>query len=229
MIATSAPELAALAQVLASDARATMTLAMLDGRAWTLSELAAVAGVSRPTASEHIDRLVQAGLVEEVRQGRHRYARLGDAHVAETIEAFAALTDRVRPAPASLRAQRADRALRLGRSCYRHLAGQLGVALCDGMRKEGLLADDWTLTRAGRDWLLELGIVLPPASRRPLVRPCLDWTERRDHLAGVAADELLSALLRERWVIRQPDSRAIVLTPDGERGLGQLIEDALTA
>ena len=229
MVRTSAPELAALAQVLASDARAAMTLAMLDGRAWTPSELAVAAQVARPTASEHVDRLVAAGLVEEVRQGRHRYVRLRDGRVAETIEAFAALTDRVRPAGASLRAQRADTALRQGRSCYRHLAGRLGVALADGLRRDGLVTAEWTLTKAGRDWLGELGVVLPARPTRPLVRPCLDWTERREHLAGLAADELLAALVRLGWVERRAESRAVALTAEGRRGLAGRLDEALTA
>ena len=226
-MATSAPELASLAQALASDARAAMTLALLDGRAWTLTELAATAQVARPTASEHVDRLVDARLVEEVRQGRHRYVRIRDAHVAETIEAFAALTDRTRPAASSLRSQRADEAMRAARTCYRHLAGRLGVSLCDGLRRQGLVTEDWTLDDTGRDWLRELGVVLPTAPPRPLVRPCLDWTERREHLAGLAADELLTALVRLRWISRRAGSRAVGLTPDGARGLAGLVDGPL--
>jgi len=220
---TSAPDLAAVAQALASDARAAMVLALLDGRAWTLSELAAAAGVGRPTASEHVDQLVAARLVEELRQGRHRYLRLPGPEVAEAVESLAALSDRVRPAAPSLRAQRVDRALREARSCYGHLAGRLGVQLCDGLRAAGHVSPDWTLTASGRRWLGSLGVELPHRPRRPLVRPCLDWTERREHLAGVAADELLTTLERRRFVERVRGSRAVRLTGPGREALGNLL------
>lgn len=225
MPTTSAPDLAAIAQVLASDARAAMLLALLDGRAWTLSELAGAAGVSRPTASEHVDRLVGAGLVEEVRQGRHRYLRLAGPTVAEGVESLAALSGRVRPAAPTLRAQRADQALRAGRSCYRHLAGRLGVALCGGLVDHGYVSPAWTLTDAGERWLESIDVRLPAASRRPLLRPCLDWTERREHLAGVVADELLTTFTRHGWVDRSPGSRAVRLTDTGREVLGRLLPE----
>ena len=213
-----------------------MILTLLDGRAWTLTELAFAAQVARPTASEHLDRLVAAGLVEEVRQGRHRYVRISDGSTAETIEAFAALSKRVRPPAPTLRAHRADRALREGRSCYRHLAGRLGVALCDGMINQELISADWTLTEAGRTWLADIGLAIPgtagspgsgPGSvrRRSLLRPCLDWTERRDHLAGALADQMLDEFCTRGWLRRTSNSRAVELTASGKVSIG----DVLTA
>jgi DNA-binding transcriptional ArsR family regulator len=219
MSSASAPDLAAAAQVLASEARASMALALLDGRAWTLTELARAANIGLSTASAHVDQLVGARLFEEVRQGRHRYLRIAGPAVAETIESLATLTDGVRPAQQSLKAQRTDRALREARSCYHHLAGRLGVALCDGARSLGYVAPDWTLTSSGGEWLAGLGVELPSATNRPLVRPCLDWTERREHLAGVAADLLLATLVREAWITRAKDSRAVRLTPSGVAAL----------
>ncbi|WP_344042699.1 winged helix-turn-helix domain-containing protein [Nocardioides panacihumi] len=232
MSMTSAPDLATVAHALANQARATMILTLLDGRAWTLTELAFAAQVARPTASEHVDRLVAAGLVEEVRQGRHRYVRISDGSTAETIEALAALSKRVRPPAPTLRAHRADRALREGRSCYRHLAGRLGVALCDGMISQELISADWTLTEAGRNWVADIGLMIPsttgsPGSvrRRPFLRPCLDWTERRDHLAGALADQMFDEFCTRGWLRRTSSSRAVELTASGRVAIG----DVLTA
>jgi DNA-binding transcriptional ArsR family regulator len=219
MATGSTSDLAVAAQALANEARAVMVLALLDGRAWTQTELARAGGVSASTASSHVDQLLDAGIVEELRQGRHRYVRIAGPRVAETIEALASLTEREQLPASSYRAQRVDRALREARSCYRHLAGRLGVALCDGVRAAGYVAPDWTLTVSGRDWLTRLGIDLPASTRRPLVRPCLDWTERREHLAGVAADALLSAALDQGWVTRIGSSRAVRLTPNGSDAL----------
>ena len=232
---TSAPDLAAVAQALANRARATMILALLDGRAWTLTELATAAQVARPTASEHLDMLVAVGLVGEVRQGRHRYVRITDGTTAETIEALAALTERIQPPAPTLRAQRADQAMREGRSCYRHLAGRLGVALCDGMINQGPISADWTLTGVGQAWITELGIPHPdpagggassaprPGRGRPLLRPCLDWTQRREHLAGVLADQMFDAFCQRDWLERSPTSRAVRLTPSGNAAIGDLL------
>ena len=229
MANASAPDLAVVAGALASDARATMVLALLDGRAWTLTELARASGTAASTASEHVDRLVAAGLLEEVRQGRHRYLRIAGSQVAETVEALAALTDRVRPAEQSLGGQRADAALREARVCYRHLAGRLGVALCDGARAAGFVTTDWALTDLGRAWLTGLGVTLPTAPRRPLIRPCLDWTERREHLAGVVGDELLSTCLDRGWLTRRRGSRHVVVSDTGRAALEQVLDGARVA
>ncbi len=200
-----------------------MMLAALDGLAWTATELAEVAGVSRPSASEHLHQLVDAGFLAEVRQGRHRYVRIEDPAVAETVEALAALSGDLRPAGASLRAQRADRELREARTCYRHLAGRLGVALCVGLREHGYVDGGWGLTEPGRDWFHSLGITLPDAGRRPLLRPCLDWTERREHLAGVAADALLETMRAKHRIEPGASRRAVRLTETGRTELAHLI------
>ncbi|SDM64500.1 ArsR/SmtB family transcription factor [Allokutzneria albata] len=209
------PELAALAGLLADETRAAMCLALLDKRAWTAGELAQLCGVARSTASEHISKLIAGGLLDERRQGRHRYVRLADDDVASLIETMSA---HVRPAAVSgLRQHRANAALARGRTCYDHLAGRLGVAITDAMTTRGLLRRDtgFALTAAGLDWFAELGMSLPDREKRPLVRSCLDWTERRDHLAGPAAARLCQVVLEREWAVRIGSKRAVRVTPLG--------------
>ncbi|HVW42495.1 MAG TPA: helix-turn-helix domain-containing protein [Amycolatopsis sp.] len=196
--------LAEVAAVLAEPSRATMCLALLDGRAWTIGELARAAGVGPSTASEHVSRLREAGFVSGVRQGRHRYVRLANPGVAELVEHLAQHAGQ-RPArglTASLRARR----LAFARTCYDHLAGTLGVAIRDGMVRGGLvtLDDGPALTRHGREVLTGLGVVVPSRGRRPMLRDCLDWTERRDHLAGALPAALLSRAVEAGWLTRDP-------------------------
>ncbi|MBU2662479.1 winged helix-turn-helix domain-containing protein [Actinoplanes bogorensis] len=218
---TSASELARLASLLADESRAAMCLALLDGRAWTAGELAGQAGVAASTATEHLHRLVQGGLLVERKQGRHRYVQLADPAAAQLIEDLAARLD---PRPArvtGLRAATASAALRRGRTCYDHLAGQLGVAVTDAMTARGLLDQDggFALTPYGKEWLVDrLDLDLRSRSR-PLARGCLDWTERRQHLAGLAGARLCETFLERRWVTRIGSGRAVRLTADGRAAL----------
>jgi DNA-binding transcriptional ArsR family regulator len=197
--------LAEVAAVLAEPARATMCLALIDGRAWTVGELARAAGVAPSTGSEHVSKLVDAGFVETLRQGRHRYVRIADPHVAELIERLAEHADQ-RPQTglrASLRAQR----LAVARTCYDHLAGTLGVLVRDGMIRLGLVetTNGLAITPTGREVLDRLGVRTPPATGRPLLRDCLDWTERREHLGGAVAAALLNRALEASWLDRGAD------------------------
>ena len=218
----TAPALARLAALLADDTRAAFCLALLDGRAWTAGELAARAGVAPATATGHLHKLVAAGLLSEQRQGRHRYVRLAGPQVAHLIEDLAA---HLPPAPAparTLRAATASAALARGRTCYDHLAGSLGVAVTDALERTGRLSRDagFALTPAGLRWLDGL----PPvrASRRPLVRSCLDWTERREHLAGAAGASVCAYLIGQGWVARVGTGRAVRVTPAGGPALTEL-------
>jgi len=216
-------DLAALASLFADETRAAFLLALLDGRAWTAGELARWAGVAASTASEHLGKLVAGGVLAEERQGRPRYVRLADAGVAHLVEDLAARAEPVvAEAPRSLRAASAGRAMARGRTCYDHLAGRLGIAITDAMTGRGLLRQDtgFALTDGGLDWFADLGIPLAPGrARRPLARGCLDWTERRPHLAGLAGAALCRHALDAGWCVRIGSERAVKVTPAGERAL----------
>jgi DNA-binding transcriptional ArsR family regulator len=213
-------KLAEVAAVLADNSRATMCLALIDGRAWTVTELAHAARIAPSTASEHVRTLTDAGFVRSLRQGRHRYIRLADLHVAELIEKLASHAGP--EPPRGLRASVRARRLAQARTCYDHLAGRLGVALRDGMLAEGLLndRDGLAVTRQGRNTLAELGVDLPN-SRRPLLRDCLDWTERREHLAGALPAAILHRALDAGWLHRDPH-RAITINEDAWLALALL-------
>jgi len=211
---TEGQELAAWARMLADATRATVCLALLDGRAWTATELARLAKVSRPTISEHLNLLVDGGLLTEVRQGRHRYVKLAGPDTAELIEGLAALAPRRTEVANSLSAVSKRDAFARARTCYDHLAGKLGVALADAMTERGLLdwSDGITLTPEGSAWLDDLGIVVEARRGRPAVRSCLDVTERRPHLAGAVGAALCSHALQQGWVTHIPGGRALKVT-----------------
>lgn len=221
-----APLLARLAALLADETRAACLLALLDGRSWTAGELARHAGVAASTLSEHLGKLVAGGMLAEERQGRHRYVRLADARIAQLVEDLAA---QVAPAdavpPRTLRKSSAGSAMARGRTCYDHLAGRLGIAVTDALTARGLLVQDtgFALTDAGLCWFAEVGIALDRAGRRPLARACLDWTERRPHLAGVAGAALCRHALDTGWCERIGSERAVRVTATGERALGELL------
>lgn len=219
--------LAALASLIADETRAACLLALLDGRAWTAGELARHAGVAASTLSEHLGKLVAGGLLTEERQGRHRYVRLADARVAGLVEDLAGQVPpaAVRRSPRSLRESSAGSAMARGRTCYDHLAGRLGIALTDALTLRGLLRQDtgFALTDAGVEWFGAAGIPLEPSSRRPLARACLDWTERRPHLAGAAGAALCRHALDAGWCVRIGSERAVKVTPSGERELSALL------
>ncbi|MFD9195093.1 ArsR/SmtB family transcription factor [Streptomyces phaeochromogenes] len=218
--------LAALASLVADETRAGFLLALLDGRAWTAGELARHAGVAASTASEHLGKLVGGGLLAEERQGRHRYVRLADARVAQLVEDLAAQvapTAAVRPR--TLREAGAGSAMARGRTCYDHLAGRLGIAVTDALTGLGLLRQDtgFALTDEGVRWFDGLGVPLVRTGRRPIARACLDWTERRPHLAGVAGAALCRHALDTGWCVRIGSERAVKVTAEGERALSELL------
>ncbi|WP_406112734.1 ArsR/SmtB family transcription factor [Kitasatospora purpeofusca] len=231
--------LARLAALLADPTRAAFCTALLDGRAWTAGELARHAGVAPSTASEHLSRLIGGGLLAEERQGRHRYVRLAGPEVATLIEDLSSFAPPAgtpggptavgSPAPRSLRESTRLSAEARARTCYDHLAGRLGVTVGDAVLARGLVTeeDGPTLTALGRTWLTGLGAELPPragrAGARPVVRTCLDWTERRNHLGGAFGALLCRTALDRDWVQRIGSGRALRVTPDGERALRELL------
>lgn len=228
---TAAAALADLAALLADRTRAQFCLALLDGRAWAASELAALAGVRPPTASEHLTRLVEGGLLTERRSGRHRYVQLTSPEVAQLVEDLAARAAPPAARPIGLRAVSASAALANGRTCYDHLAGRLGVAITDALTARGLLdrAGGFAMSPAGLIWLRdELGFA-PRTSRRPLARDCLDWTERRSHLGGQAGAHIKTVLQDRGWIAPRGTGRAVRLTPAGASALRDLLGVELPA
>lgn len=221
-----APLLARLAGLLADETRAACLLALLDGRAWTAGELARHAGVAASTLSEHLGKLVAGGVLAEERQGRHRYVRLADARIAQLVEDLAA---QVAPdavvRPRGLSASSAGSAMARGRTCYDHLAGRLGITVTDALGARGLLLQEtgFALTEAGLRWFDGAGIGLDRGGRRPLARACLDWTERRPHLAGVAGAALCRHAFDAGWCERIGSERAVRVTATGERALADLL------
>ncbi|MBQ0901206.1 helix-turn-helix transcriptional regulator [Micromonospora sp. U21] len=219
--------LAELAALLADGTRAGICLALLDGRAWTAGELARRAGVAPSTASDHLTRLVRGGLLVEERQGRHRYLRLAGPSVAQLIESLAGHAPAA-PAPTgSLRATIAGAALAYARTCYDHLAGRLGVLMYDALLDDGRLdrASGLTLTPDGWAWAAGLGVPVDVlrSARRPVVRDCLDWTERRPHLAGALGAALCRRFAELGWTTRST-GRAVRLTPTGRPALADTLD-----
>lgn len=226
--------LAETAGLLADRTRAAFCQALLDGRAWTAGELARHAGVRPSTASEHLTRLIQGGLLAEERQGRHRYVRLAGPEAASLIEALASYAPDTSGTsgasgaarPRTLRQSTRHSAEARARTCYDHLAGHLGVTLADAMLTRRLVSDDSGLavTPAGHAWLTDaLGYQPPARARRPLVRSCLDWTERRPHLAGALGAALCTAALERQWVRRIGSGRALKITPTGTEAFHELL------
>ncbi|MCW3476163.1 ArsR/SmtB family transcription factor [Limobrevibacterium gyesilva] len=215
--------LAETAALVGDPARANMLGALMDGRALTASELAGVAGVAPQTASGHLARLAQAGLLAVASQGRHRYYRLASPGVARMLEAIMAVAEAapraVRPVVTGPR----DAALRAARTCYDHLAGGLGVALADALTERGhveLSADGGVLTDAGAAFLRGLGVTFDGAARprrggRVFCRPCLDWSERRPHVAGAVGAALCARCFENGWIRRLDGTRAVAVTPAG--------------
>jgi len=215
------------AALIADPARAAILMALMDGRAHPASTLAYAANLSPQAASNHLAKLLDGGMVLVEAEGRHRYYRLARPEIAAALEALQALAPRVRAIdePRSPEARR----LRAARTCYDHLAGRLGVAIAQAMEARGLLSAPanepagklYGLTEAGARWFEEFGVDLPAAMprHRPPARRCLDWTERRHHLAGPLGAALLKRLLALGWVIRNPGNRAVTVTPAGAEGL----------
>lgn len=212
--------LAHVAAMIGEPARAAMLGALLGGEALPAGELARRAGVTPGTASAHLTRLVDGGLLARRRVGRHRYFALASADVAAALEALG----RIAPAPAPIAPREATNgSLRFARTCYDHLAGVLGVLVTERMLDRGLIRerDGFELTSAGDSWLVTLGIDAAELrrGRRAIARPCLDWTERRNHLAGAAAAAIATTLLDRRWLARVNGTRAVRLTLTGREGL----------
>src|SRR5215469_5015471 len=219
------PDIAPVAALVGDPARANILVALLGGKALTASELAAEAGVTAQTASSHLAKLESGGLVARLRQGRHRYFRLAGEDVAGLLESLMGVAARaghlrVRPGPQ-------DPAMRRARICYDHLAGEMGVRLYDSLAARRCLAvgdGRLALSRTGRKFVLEMGIALDALlrNRRPLCRSCLDWSMRREHLAGSLGAAFLDRFYALGWATRDRGSRAVLFNPRGERAFETL-------
>ena len=224
-------DMAAIAALIGDPARANILCALLDGRALTASELAYAAHVTPQTASGHLGKLAAAKLIVPAQQGRHRYFRLAGAHIAAMLESISAVAS---IAPPRLRPIRIDDQMRKARMCYDHIAGELGVTLADALQEHRhieLAEDGGVVTDSGEVFFKNLGIDLAAArgSRRVFCRPCVDWSERRYHLAGAVGSAIAQRLMALRWISRKRDGRALTITPVGwsniERAFGCSLHD----
>ena len=217
--------IAEVAALVGDPARANMLAALMDGRALTATDLAHVAGVRPATASGHLARLTQGGLLASTSQGRHRYFRLASREVAQMLEGIMAVA--AEPRSTHRATPRIDPALREARTCYDHLAGRLGVALADALVARGavvLTEEAGEVTEAGHTLLQAFGAPAdaPRRTRRLYCRPCLDWSERRPHLAGALGAALLNRALEMGWIMRAKEGRAVIVTPEGRSGFAEM-------
>lgn len=211
-------DIATVAALIGDPGRANILTALMAGKALTASELAAEAGVQLPTASAHLSKLVAGGLIGSRKQGRHKYFTLAGADVAAVLERLMGLA--AGQGAARVRTGPRDGAMRQARVCYNHLAGALGVQMYGSLLGRGFLrvdADDLGLTGAGAAFARDFGIDLDglQAGRAPMCRQCLDWSERRTHLAGSLGRAMLSVIERQGWARRDPGSRAVLFNPRG--------------
>ncbi len=219
--------LASTAALIADPARAGMLAALLDGRSLPSGELARVSGVSAQSASMHLSQLVDGGFLTVKQQGRHRYYTIARPEVAHAIESLGVISTSEKYKPAL-----SDQVLRYARTCYDHLAGELAVQLMDKFEGDGLLVShgerDYELTRRGENffdkWAIDVEALRQ--SRRHFARRCLDWTERRDHLAGSLGAAMCEKFLASGWITRDRHSRAVHVSLAGRRELGRLLERA---
>lgn len=222
------PDIARVAALIGDPARANMLTALMSGKALTATELAGEAGITPQTASAHLSRLNDGGLLAQRKQGRHKYFSLASdevGHLLEALMGFAAGSGHLRT-----RTGPKNDALRKARVCYNHLAGEMGILMYDGLIAGGHLGTDdagVALTGSGEKLVTALGVQLAElrAGRAPLCRECLDWSERRSHLAGSLGRALLSRLEALGWARRDPASRVVVFSTAGERRFRNIFSD----
>jgi DNA-binding transcriptional ArsR family regulator len=224
----SGPDIAMVAALVGDPARANMLTALLSGRALTASELAQEAGITPQTASSHLAKLEAGRLIEPEKQGRHRYYRLADPDVADVLERLAGLA--ARAGHMRVRTGPKDPELRRARICYDHLAGDLGVQMLDSMKQQRLVRQkklDIELTAEGARFLeehLQISSAMLAHPRRPVCKACLDWSERRHHLAGTLGAAMMARFAELKWAARDaaPASRVVNFTRTGEKRFAAL-------
>jgi DNA-binding transcriptional ArsR family regulator len=218
------PNIVHVAALIGDSSRSAMLLSLLGGKALPASELARSARVTPQTASSHLAKMVEGGLLVHESYGRHKYYRLASNEVGYALEALHSIASH-KPIR-SLRESDQLMVLRYARTCYDHLAGQVGVALTDRLIELGFIQEsgkDFVLTDEGRKQFEELGVELKESvkSRRHYARQCLDWSERRNHLAGSLGAMLTRRLFELKWIERLPDGRAVRVTPAGVKGMAE--------
>ena len=218
------------ASLLGDPGRAAMLLRLMGGIALPAGELAVTANVAPQTASEHLAKLVEGRLLSVERQGRHRYYRLASVEVADAVEALLVLTAHPRTAGLGSASSKAIvGSLEHARTCYGHLAGWLGVRITESLEKRGLIkeygAKAYSLTASGREWFETIGVGVPSSAiaQKKLARRCLDWTERRHHLAGTLGCAMYKRFRELRWVVPVRDSRVIRVSVEGRAQLWELL------
>lgn len=222
------PDITRLTALIADPARAMMLTSLLDGRALSAGELAQVGGITPQTASTHLAKLVEGKLLTATKQGRHRYFRLAGPAIADLLEKL--ITISAAQLPPMPRTGPRDEALRKARLCYDHLAGEMGVAMFDGLVAQKVLIVDVQhenaqLTAHGEAVLSMFGIDVERLQKapRPLCRTCLDWSVRRPHLAGALGASIWQIFYERNWAKRAKDSRVVQFTPEGQRQFHQFI------
>ena len=219
-------QVARIAALVGEPARTGMLLALMDGRALTANELAGAGHIGAATASRHLALLVEGGLLRVERQGKHRYHRLASAEVARVLEGIMQLAAASAPSPRMVVTGPRDARMRLARTCYDHLAGRIAVACAQRLVEDGAVViegETAQVTERAAPALARLGLSLEAmqdgTGRRPVCRPCLDWGERRMHLAGQLGALLCTHCLQQGWLLRKSGSRALEVTPRGATAL----------
>jgi DNA-binding transcriptional ArsR family regulator len=223
------PNIARIASLIGDSARADVLTALMTDRALTATEMAQIAGVTKQTMSAHLSKLLYAGLVSVNRQGRHRYFRLADEDVAGLLESLMGVA--FRTGAVRLLSSPREPALRRARVCYDHLAGEFGVMAYEALLRNGTLEmsrGELRLSDSGALWFRRFGIDTDAAARqrRTFCRPCMDWSQRRHHLAGSLGAALLSRLHDLKWTRRDGNSRVIRFTPRGQGAFLELFRTA---
>ena len=219
------PNLAQIAALIGEPARAAILWALMDGTQRPASELARIAGLSPQSASQHMAKLVDGKLLAATSHGRHRYFRIAGPEAAHAIESLAAFS----PPPAQKNGRRVSTELRHARSCYDHLAGELGIQVMRSLIENGVVVadgDGFDVTEAGEKRLLQIGIDVSVSRRKPrrFATACLDWTERSYHIGGALGAELLSRFVEMGWLVKIDGGRALRETQTGKRGFGALLK-----
>lgn len=212
------PDISRITSLFADQTRAAICGALMSGTAWTVGELAAFAHVSKSNATEQINKLVEGGIIKEQRQGRHRYLMIASAEVATLIETLAQASEATLRSPQSLNANRANKDFHQGRTCYNHLAGELGIRLLQQLRINEYLTNDFQLTDKGTDLLKNWGIKNPQNLEG---KPCMDTTHRVFHLAGSLGSVICQHFLESGWVSRNHETRCVRLTQEGHNELSK--------